>query len=196
MAGVTAYIVACAACIAALRRANQSTHTLLDISVLDANLVLAEMHLHLYERDQTPMQRLGINRFFPTAPCGIYPCKSGWVGITAATPDQWRSLCKALNLNLPTGAEELATRELRMERLDEVESALSAALQARTADEWAAIGREFRIPMVVVPDAQGILDHPIFHARNSLHALELGRLLPAARKRCFLAVRKRAETMR
>ena len=77
MAGVTAYIVACAACIAALRRANQSTHTLLDISVLDANLVLAEMHLHLYERDQTPMQRLGINRFFPTAPCGIYPCKSG-----------------------------------------------------------------------------------------------------------------------
>lgn len=175
VAGVTAYIAACAACIAALRRGKQSTHTLLDISVLDANLVLAEMHLHLYERDQTPMQRLGINRFIPTAPCGIYPCKSGWVGITAATPDQWRSLCKALKLILPTGAEELATRELRMERLDEVESSLSAALQARTADEWAAIGREFRIPMVAVPDAQGILDHPIFRARNSLHALELER---------------------
>jgi crotonobetainyl-CoA:carnitine CoA-transferase CaiB-like acyl-CoA transferase len=89
---VTAYIAACAALLLGLRRENGSSHARLDVSILDANLALSEMHLHLYERDGMPMERLGINRYFPTAPCGIYPCRTGWVGITIATPDQWRAL--------------------------------------------------------------------------------------------------------
>lgn len=174
VAGVTAFIATCAACLSALRRGSENSHARLDISVLDANLVLSEMHLHLYERDRVPMERLGINRYFPTAPCGIYACRTGWVGITTATPDQWRSLFKALDLagSLP-GGEDLATRELRFARVDDLETSLSAALRTRDASEWAALGREMRIPIVVVPDAAGILSHPIFRERNSLTPLEV-----------------------
>ena len=174
VAGVTAYIAACAALLAGLRRGSASTHSRLDVSILDANLVLSEMHLHLCEHTGAPMERLGINRYFPTAPCGIYPCRNGWVGITTATPDQWRALFEALQLSkLFPGGETLTTREMRFPRLNDLENALSTALRSRDAQEWAALGRELRIPMVVVPDAAGILSHPIFTKRESLAALEV-----------------------
>lgn len=174
VAGVTAYIAACAAFLSALRRGDENSHSRLDISILDANLALSEMHLHLYERAGNPMGRLGINRYFPTAPCGIYACRTGWVGITTVTPDQWRSLFKALDLSASfPGGEDLVTRELRVGRLDDLEAALSTALRSRDAAEWAALGRELRIPIVVVPDAAGILSHPIFRERKSLTTLDL-----------------------
>jgi len=174
VAGVTAYIAACAALLSSLRRGSASTHSRLDVSILDANLVLSEMHLHLHEHSGAPMERLGVNRYFPTAPCGIYPCRNGWVGITTATPDQWRALFEALQLGrLFPGGENLTTRELRFPRLNDLEHALSTALRSRDAQEWAALGRELRIPIVVVPDAAGILSHPIFTTRESLAEFEV-----------------------
>ena len=165
--GVTAYITACAALLAA-PPAQGSGPRRYQISILEANIVLAEMHMHFFERDGIPMKRCGLNRFSPNGPVGIYPCKQGWVGITVTTPDQWRSVCKALELSEQAADERLVTRELRFERLDEVEAAITRALARKTALEWAAIGRQHKIPLVLVPDAQGILSHPIFSARDSL----------------------------
>jgi crotonobetainyl-CoA:carnitine CoA-transferase CaiB-like acyl-CoA transferase len=135
---------------------------------------MAEMHMHFFQRDGLPMRRCGINRFAPNSPVGIYPCKTGWVGITVASPDQWRGLCTALDLKAQAADEGLATRELRFARIDEVEDVLRQALARHTADEWAAIGRQHRVPIVVVPDAEGMLAHPIFQARQSLATLQAG----------------------
>lgn len=178
VAGVTAYITACAALLA-----ERSVRTRrYEISILEANIVLAEMHMHFFERDGLPMKRCGLNRFSPNGPVGIYPCKEGWIGITVTTPDQWRSVCKALELHEQAADERLVTRELRFERLDEVEAAITRALAQRTAMEWAAIGRQYKIPLVVVPDAEGILSHPIFAARESLATFSLdGRTLRVPR---------------
>jgi crotonobetainyl-CoA:carnitine CoA-transferase CaiB-like acyl-CoA transferase len=167
--GVTAYIAACAALLAEPSPAPRR----LEVSIAEANLVLAEMHMYFFQRDGQPMRRWGINRFAPNSPVGIYPCREGWVGITVATPDQWRALCEALDLRTMAADEGLATRELRFGRLDEVEEGLCAALARRTATEWAAVGREYRVPIVVVPDAEGILQHPVFGARASLSRLAL-----------------------
>lgn len=167
--GVTAYIAACAALLAEPSAAPRR----LEVAIAEANLVLAEMHLYFFQRDGVPMHRWGINRFAPNSPVGIYPCREGWVGITVATPDQWRALCEALDLRAMGADEGLATRELRFGRLDEVEQGLCAALARRTATEWAEVGRQYRVPIVVVPDADGILDHPVFNARTSLSRLAL-----------------------
>jgi len=171
LGGVTAYIAACAALLGAPARPGSTPPRRLDVSILEANLVMAEMHMHFFERDGLPMKRCGLNRFAPNSPVGIYPCRSGWVGITVSTPDQWRALCRALGLDEQARDEGLATRERRFERLDEVEAVLCQALAHQTADEWAAIGRQHRVPIVVVPDAPGILAHPIFQARQSLATL-------------------------
>ena len=48
--------------------------------------------------------RMGVNRFPPTFPLGIYPCRDGWIGVTALTPSQWASFCALLDL------DELAAR--------------------------------------------------------------------------------------
>ena len=168
LAGVTAYIAACAALVGAQPGAAARQ---LAVSIFEANLVMAEMHMYFHQRDGLAMRRCGINRFAPNSPVGIYPCSSGWIGITVATPEQWRGLCKALALHAQAADEGLVTRELRFARLDEVEQVLCTALARRTADEWAAVGRAHRVPMVVVPDADGMLTHPIFRARQSLAEL-------------------------
>ena len=170
LGGVTAYIAACAALLGAHRRPAGAPRRL-EVSILEANLVMAEMHLYFFGKDGLPMQRHGINRFAPNSPVGIYPCQTGWVGITVATPDQWRGLCRALGLHEQARDEGLATRELRFARLDEVEAVMCQALAHRTADEWAAIGRQHRVPIVLVPDAAAILSHPIFQHRQSLAEL-------------------------
>ncbi len=179
LAGITAYIAACAAMVGHGGGGGSpgqpaSAPRRLSLSVLEANLVMAEMHMHFFERDGLAMKRCGLNRFAPNSPVGIYPCKTGWVGITVATPDQWRGLCVALDLQDQARDEGLATRELRFARLDEVEAVLCQALARHTADEWAAIGRQHRVPIVVVPDAEGILAHPIFQHRQSLASLPHG----------------------
>jgi crotonobetainyl-CoA:carnitine CoA-transferase CaiB-like acyl-CoA transferase len=165
VAGVTAYIAAVSGIVggrqaAACRR--------FEINILEANLVLSEMDIHFVERDGLPLKRHGVNRFSPNGPVGIYRCKGGWVGIIATTPDQWLSLCTALGMHELRADPSLATRELRFQRLDEVEAAMTRVLAARTAEEWGELGRKHRVPIVPVPNAAGILDHPIFAARDSL----------------------------
>ena len=170
IAGVTAFIASCAALLAP---ASARTRRY-DISIFEANVVLAEMHMHFFQRDGVPMKRWGLNRFAPNSPVGIYPCRGGWVGITVSTPDQWRALCAALDLREQAADTGLATRELRFARIDEVEAVLCRALAHRTAEEWAAVGRQHRLPLVVVPDAEGILRHPIFGDRQALATLPHG----------------------
>lgn len=167
VAGVTAYIAALAAALAAATEPQR-----LEISILEANMVLAEMHMHFFERDGIRMRRHGVNRFYPNSPVGVYPCQDGWVGITATTPEQWKSLCALLQMHEQARDERLMTRELRFERLDEVEQAMNKALAGGTALHWAELGRRHKVPIVVVPDAKGILAHPIFKAREALASFE------------------------
>ena len=165
--GVTAYIAAVAGIVAPAR----STPRRFTVNLFEANLVLSEMDIHFVERDGVPLKRQGVNRFSPNGPVGIYPCKDGWVAIIATTPDQWRSLCLTLGLHEQGADASLSTREMRFSRLDEVESAMVTALAHRTAEEWGALGRTHRVPIVPVPDANGILHHPIFQKRQSLASL-------------------------
>lgn len=176
VAGVTAFIAALAAVLAPRPASSGAGGSesgpppVFDVGILEANIVLSEMHMHFFERDGIRMARHGLNRFAPNSPVGVYRCADGWVGITATTPDQWKSLCVALDMRALGADASLVTRELRFGRLDEVERAMNDALAARTAVEWAAIGRRYKVPIVVVPDAQGILAHPIFGERCSLAA--------------------------
>lgn len=167
--GVTAYIAA----IAGLLAPGQASARRFEVNILEANMVLSEMDIHFVERDGLPLQRHGINRFSPNGPVGIYPCKDGWVGITATTPDQWLSLCTLLGLDDLKADNSLATRELRFERLDEVEAAMAAALKERMPEEWGDLGRAHRVPIVPVPNAPGILAHPIFRERMSLASVDV-----------------------
>ncbi|WP_426411808.1 CoA transferase [Bradyrhizobium ganzhouense] len=62
--------------------------------------------------------RIGVNRFWPNFPTGIYETKKGWLGVTTITPAQWRALCDMLGLSelrddsaLMLGQDRLQHRE-------------------------------------------------------------------------------------
>jgi crotonobetainyl-CoA:carnitine CoA-transferase CaiB-like acyl-CoA transferase len=164
IAGVTAYIAALAGLLAPVSPKARR----FDIGIVEANLVVSEMHMHFFEKDGVPMRRCGVNRFLPNAPVGVYRCRDGWVGITATTPEQWKSLCRMLDMHAQGEDESLATRERRFARLDEVETTMTQSLARRSALEWAELGRAHKVPVVIVPDAAGVLSHPIFTERGAL----------------------------
>ena len=72
--------------------------------------------------------RLGINRFWPTYPACIFPTCSGWLGVNAVTPSQWRSLCSMLGVP-ELGAE--ARYQASINRMEDAD-ALDAALGPRS----------------------------------------------------------------
>jgi crotonobetainyl-CoA:carnitine CoA-transferase CaiB-like acyl-CoA transferase len=168
LGGITAYVAAAAALVAGPAK----TPRRMEVSILEANIAISEMDIHFVERDGQPLRRHGINRFSPNGPVGIYPCKNGWLGVIATTPEQWLSLCRVLGLDELAMDANLATRELRFERLEEVEEAMVEALSRHTPEQWAELGRKHRVPMVPMPGASGILSHPIFEFRQSLATLE------------------------
>jgi crotonobetainyl-CoA:carnitine CoA-transferase CaiB-like acyl-CoA transferase len=110
----------------------------------------------------------------PTCPVSIHRCKTGWIGITPLTPAQWQSFCDMLDLPELASDPALQVPRDRYPLAARMEAAFDARFPERTADEWAAIGREQKVPMVIVPDALGILDHPIFNARESFAQFEHG----------------------
>ncbi len=142
-----------------------------DISIFEAIIIMSELQFSNSEVRGHALPRLGVNRFLPTSPLSIHRCKEGWIGITPLTPAQWQSFCAMLELpELATDPDLLVPRE-RFPHAARMEAAFDTRFPARTAEEWAELGRQYKVPMVIVPNAQGILDHPVFHARESLASL-------------------------
>ena len=126
----------------------------------DAALLHAETQV-----DITP--RLGVNRFAPTYPLGVYPCKDGWLGITVLSPSQWESFCKLLEL------DELAQTPLfhasmnRLEAADLIEPMILEKLQSHSAEELFYKGQQARIPLARVPTMEELFEVDQYLNRNA-----------------------------
>lgn len=174
--GVTAYIAAMTGLLA------KGGHRHFEVSIVEAVLVLSEYQMAFAETLDRPVRRVGINRFEPSCPVSIHPCREGMLGITVFTPAQWEAFCELIELPELGRDPELATSALRIEHVERFEPLVAERLRQRTAAEWAAAGRERRIPLVVVPDALGILEHPAFRERRSLATVSVdGRRLAVPR---------------
>tara|TARA_R110002124_G_scaffold287256_1_gene471963 strand:+ start:52376 stop:54730 length:2355 start_codon:yes stop_codon:yes gene_type:complete len=145
-----------------------------EVSILEACMVLGELQVADSQMLNRAVPRIGVNRFSPTCPVSIHRCREGWLGITVITPAQWESFCELIEAPELARDPGLATIYLRSERVDELEKIIDTKLKSRTAAEWAEHGRRMRIPLVAVPNAEEILNHPIFKERRSLEAVKVG----------------------
>ena len=168
--GLSAYCAGLSALIGGRRRA--PLH--FEVSILEAILINADLQICQTASMGKPVPRIGVNRFVPTSPVSIHRCKEGWIGITPLTPAQWRAFCTIIGLPEFIDDPDLAPQRTRYPHGDRMEAAFDARFPRKTAEEWAALGREAKVPMVVVPNAIGILEHPVFNARNSLAEFEVG----------------------
>lgn len=162
--GATAFIVAMAAI---LGRQNGWRGRTIDVNILEANLCLSESGTAGAALTGDRTVRRGVNRFTPTFPGGIYRASDGWIGVTALTPPQWRSLCDLI------GRPELAKNPQHLVSLqriidaDELDKHLVPAFKTKPASFWLDEGQRLRIPMAPVPDLKSLPDTPHWRERDS-----------------------------
>ncbi|MCY3641619.1 MAG: CoA transferase, partial [Gammaproteobacteria bacterium] len=95
--------------------------------------------------------RLGVNRFPPTYPLGVFPCRDGWLGVTVLTPSQWHAFCELLELDDLADVPLFQTSIERLRSIDVLEPLIREKLLLHSAEELFYRGQEAGIPLARVP---------------------------------------------
>ncbi|MDQ8727445.1 CoA transferase [Bradyrhizobium sp. LHD-71] len=166
--GATAFIAGLAAI---LGKQNGWAGRKIDVNILEANLCLSESGTASAALTGDRTVRRGINRFSPTFPGGIYQARDGWIGVTALTPPQWRSLCDLIGKpDLAKNPNHLVSLQ-RMTDADELDKHLIAAFKTKQASFWLHEGQRLRIPMAPVPDLKDLPKTPHWRERGSFESI-------------------------
>jgi crotonobetainyl-CoA:carnitine CoA-transferase CaiB-like acyl-CoA transferase len=145
-----------------------------ELSVLDANVALAEYQMAQAYSAGADHRRRGVNRFQPTYPLGIYPCRQGWIGVTVVTPPQWRAFCQMLGLDDLIGEPRYLINMERLKDADALEARFVPRFRDKTAEEWFALARERRVPFTIVPDMAEVLQLAPHRLRGAFAAIRHG----------------------
>jgi len=151
--GVTAFMAA----MAGVASSEQLGGRRFEVSVLEANLAIADYNVALSWFAGGRDQRRGVNRFLPNFPMGIYGCKSGWIGVTVVTPVQWKTFCRILGVEDLGADPAFAVNRDRLKNADTLEERFKHKFLEKTAQEWFEIALDLMLPFVVVPDMQALL---------------------------------------
>ena len=139
----------------------------LDVSILEAAMCITEPGPPGTLATGEIRPRVGINRFWPTYPVGIYPCRDGWLGVTTVTPSQWRSLCSLLGLDELGADPRYQVSINRLEDADRIDAALRPRLLERTAREWVEAGQAARVPLALAPTPAELFGLEQFRDRDA-----------------------------
>ncbi|MBR1190268.1 CaiB/BaiF CoA-transferase family protein [Bradyrhizobium sp. AUGA SZCCT0160] len=120
------------------------------------------------------MRRIGVNRFWPTFPVGIYDTKQGWLGVTTVTPAQWHAFCDMLGVPELRDDPALFMGVDRLQHIDLIEGKIIPRLKQRTAQEWFAEGMQRKIPIVPVPDISDLIADEEKKARGAIVPVMIG----------------------
>src|ERR1019366_1111667 len=138
------------------RRRGDAGHAL-EVSVHEACIAYTELQTADSLVRGFAQQRIGINRFWPTYPVGLYRASDGWLGITLVTPAQWQGFCTMLGLDALGANPNYTTGMERIAHAAELEAQFLPKLGERTVAEWFAEGLARRLPIVPVPDMATVL---------------------------------------
>jgi crotonobetainyl-CoA:carnitine CoA-transferase CaiB-like acyl-CoA transferase len=120
------------------------------------------------------MRRIGVNRFWPTFPVGIYETKQGWLGVTTVTPAQWRAFCEMLGLPELRDDPALFMGVDRLQHVGLIESKIIPKLKQRAAQEWFSEGMQRKIPVVPVPDISDLIADEEKKSRGAIVPIMIG----------------------
>jgi crotonobetainyl-CoA:carnitine CoA-transferase CaiB-like acyl-CoA transferase len=154
LAGLWGFIAAASSVLGSMQDGRGRTTAL---SVFESTIALTEYIMFESFARGDVMLRIGVNRFWPTFPVGIYETKQGWLGVTTVTPAQWRSFCAMLGLSELQDDSNLFLGVDRLQHVEAIESKFMPRLKERTAGEWFAEGLKRKIPIVVVPEIADLL---------------------------------------
>lgn len=144
------------------------------VSIFEASLALSEYLMFEGDARSEMTTRIGINRFWPMFPAGIYETKKGWLGVTTLTPAQWCAFCDMLGLSELRDDPGLVLGADRLLHMDQIEGQFIPRLKPRTAQEWFVEGLKRKIPIVPVPQISDLLLDTEKSARGAIVPVFLG----------------------
>ncbi|MBR1165227.1 CaiB/BaiF CoA transferase family protein [Bradyrhizobium elkanii] len=171
LAGLWGFIAASSSVFARIQSGAGRSYSL---SIFEACISLSEYQLfEAFQRGQV-MRRIGINRFWPNFPAGIYETRRGWLGVTTITPTQWRSFCDMLELPQLRDDPALVLGADRLNHMEQIEQLFIPRLRSRTAQQWFVEGLKRKIPIVPVPEISDLLEDKEKIERGAIVTIWLG----------------------
>lgn len=171
IAGLWGFIAAVSSAVARMQGGAGRSWSL---SIFESNLAPSEYLIFEAFARGDVMRRIGVNRFWPSFPTGIYPTKEGWLGVTLHTPAQWREFCDMLGLSELRDDPALVLGEDRLRHMDQIDGQFIPRLKMRTAGEWFAEGLKRKVPIVPVPQISDLLLDTEKNARGAIVPVLLG----------------------
>lgn len=169
--GLTAYIGTLGQ-VVARRMGNIRGPVRLDTSIHEANLCFTEVGGVGGYRSGRRGKRLGINRFAPTYPLGVYACADGWLGVTALTPRQWKNFCLLLAMDPYADEPAYQTAIGRLMDYDMLEPIIRQRALKRSAAELVERGQALRIPLAPVPTMEELFGVDQYVARRAFAEIQ------------------------
>ena len=169
LAGLTAFIPTVAGLYG--REAGARRYT---TSVYEASLGVSEYEWAIAWDTGESRSRPGVNRFGRNYPVGIYPTKSGMIGVTIVTPGQWRGICEMMGLPDLAKQPHLSLNVDRLKNSAEIDAAFAPVWMTKTAGEWFELGLTHKLPLAVVPDMAELLQQTVHRDRGAFVPVRIG----------------------
>jgi crotonobetainyl-CoA:carnitine CoA-transferase CaiB-like acyl-CoA transferase len=166
-AGITAYTASLAQVLAG-ELGNRRNPVHIETSIFESCICFTDVGAVGFHNSGLQASRMGINRFPPTYPLGVFPCRDGWIGVTVLTPSQWHSFCKLL------GMDELAEVPLfqssvgRLQARDVIEPLMCERFETFSAEDLFYKGQQAAIPLARVPTMEELFEVDQFQIRNAM----------------------------
>lgn len=170
--GMTAFIASLTQVLAG-ELGNGSAPLHLETSIFESCLCFTEVGAVAAFNSGVQGHRMGINRFPPTYPLGVFPCKDGWLGVTVLTPSQWRTFCELLDMMELADVELFQTTIGRLQALDVIEPIMREKLLAHSAEALFYRAQQARVPLARVPTMEELFGVDQFLERNAFSAVTL-----------------------
>ncbi len=164
--GLTAYIGTLGYVIGA-ELGNRTAACQLDTSIYEANLCFTDVGAVGAFNTGVVAPRMGVNRFPPTFPLGIYPCRDGWIGVTALTPSQWAAFCALLDLPELANVPAYQTTLGRLADAETLEPIFKRKVAEQSAADLFHRGQGMRIPLALVPTMEELFEVDQYVARGA-----------------------------
>ena len=164
--GVTAFIASMAEVLAGTL-GNRNGPVQVETSIFESCLCFTEVGAVTVFNTGLKVPRLGINRFAPTYPLGVFPCKDGWLGVTVLTPGQWHAFCELLELDDLAHVPLFQSSIERLNSSDVLEPMIREKLLLHSAEDLFYRGQEAGIPLARVPTMEELFDVDQFLHRKT-----------------------------
>jgi crotonobetainyl-CoA:carnitine CoA-transferase CaiB-like acyl-CoA transferase len=171
LGGLWGFTAAASAVLGRMRDGNGRTSHL---SIFEASIAVTEYIMFESFLRGDIMRRIGVNRFWPTFPVGIYATRQGWLGVTTVTPAQWRAFCEMLGLFELRDDKTLFLGVDRLQHVEMIEGKILPRLKQRTAQEWFAEALRRKIPIVPVPEIADLIADEEKRTRGAIVPIEIG----------------------